>query len=263
MERKKIIALIPARLDSLRFPGKVMKEIFSMPMLGHVYKRTALCKDIDKIIIVTPDKQIKDYAKNILKATVIEEKRQFKSMFDTCAVALEEYQKKTNTIYDIAVIISGDEPMITNDMIALAISPFYLEDDVKISNLMCPINSEEEFHDHNEIKVVTDANNNALYFSREPIPSQFKGVVGIPPLKTIGVTPFDAQFLLEFKELPPSTLELIEDIAILRALEYGFKVKMIMSEISTFSVDTPEDLERVKKLMASDDILKRYLTEMN
>ncbi len=263
MDRKKVIAIIPARIKSRRFRGKVLAEIFSMPMIGHVYKRTALCKDIDKIIIVTPDKKIKEYAENLLGATVIMETDKYKNLFDSCADALRAYQEQSDTIYDVAVIVSGDEPMITNDMLAMAISPFYLEDDVKVSTLMCPIPDEEEFRSPNTVKVVVDVNNNAMYFSREPIPSPAKGVVGIPPLKVISVSPFDAQFLLEFREMPPTPLELIEDIPILRALESGFKVKMIMNESYTMSVDTPEDLEKVKKLMENDPTLKRYLTSLN
>ncbi len=263
MKRKKVIAIIPARIKSRRFKGKVLTEIFSMPMIGHVYKRTALCKDIDKIIIVTPDKEIQEYAHNLLGATVIMEKHKYQNVFDSCADALKKYQEQTNTIYDIALVISGDEPMITNDMLAMAISPFYLEDDVKISTLMCPIPTEDEFRNPNTIKVVVDVNNNAMYFSREPIPSPAKGVVGIPPLKVVSVSSFDVQFLLEFREMPPSTLELIEDIPVLRALENGFKVKMIMNEKYTMSVDTPEDLEKVKKLMEEDPLLQRYLTSLN
>ncbi len=263
MKRKKVIAIIPARIKSRRFKGKVLAEIFSMPMIGHVYKRTALCKDIDKIIIVTPDKEIKEYAENLLGATVIQEKKKYKNVFDSCADALKTYQQQSDTIYDIAVIVSGDEPMVTNDMLAVAISPFYLEDDVKVSTLMCPIPTEEEFTNHNTIKVVVDVNNNAMYFSREPIPSPAKGVVGIPPLKVISVSSFDAQFLLEFSEMAPTPLELIEDIPILRALENGFKVKMIMSDTYTMSVDTPEDLEKVKKLMENDTLIQRYLTSLN
>lgn len=263
MQRKKVIAIIPARIKSRRFRGKILAEIFSMPMIGHVYKRTALCKDLDKIIIVTPDKEIREYAENVLGATVIMETDQYKNVFDSCADALKKYQHQAHIIYDIAVIISGDEPMITNDMIALAISPFYLEDDVKVSTLMCPVPSQQAYESPNTVKVVVDVNNNALYFSREPIPSPSKGIVGIPPLKVISVSPFDAQFLLEFRELSPTPLELIEDIPILRAVENGFKVKMIMSETCTVAVDTPEDIDRVRELMKDDPMIKRYLTSLN
>ena len=263
MERKKVIALIPARLESSRFKAKVLAEIFSLPLIGHVYKRTALCKDIDEVIIVTPDEKIKDYAENVLDATVIVENDTYKNIFDTCADALKIYQKQTGKNYDIAVIVSGDEPMITNDLIALSISPFYLEDNVKVSALMCPIPSDKEFHNRNTIKVVVDINNNALYLSREPIPSHYKGIIGIPPLKVISVVPFDVEFLFKFRKMEPTSLELTEDIPLLRVLENGYKVKMIMSEIYTLAVDTPEDLEKVKKLMLNDPILKFYLTSLN
>jgi 3-deoxy-manno-octulosonate cytidylyltransferase (CMP-KDO synthetase) len=128
---------------------------------------------------------------------------------------------------------------------------------------MCQINDEDEFKDPNTIKVVVDINNNALYMSREPIPSSFKGKIGIPPLKKVNVMPFDAQFLIEISQMPPATLEVIEEIFLLRVLEYGYKIKMIMSDQITYSVDTPQDLEKVKKALKNDYLLKRYLTDMN
>ncbi len=263
MNRKKVIAIIPTRLNSRRFPRKALAEIYNMPMIGHVYKRAVLCKDLDQIIIATPDEEIKNYAENFLNAKVVITPKNHDNPIESSAFALQNYEKQTGEKYDIAVIISGDEPMITNDMLANAISPFYLEDDLKVSCLMCQITSEEEFRDPNEIKVVVDINNNALYFSREPIPSPFKGKFGIPPLKKVNVMPFDPEFLIKITQMPPTTNELIEEIFILRVLEYGYKIKMILVDKSIYSVDTPADLEKVKQELKNDFLLNRYLTDMN
>ncbi len=263
MTHKKTIGIIPTRLNSRRFPRKALAEIFNMPMIGHVYKRAALCKDLDNIIIATPDEEIKNYAENFLNATVITTPGTHNNPIESSAFALEQFEKQSGEQYEIAVIISGDEPMVTNDMIANAISPFYFDNDVKISCLMCQITSEEEFRDPNEIKVVVDINNYALYMSREPIPSAFKGKIGIPPLKKVNVMPFDASFLKEFTQLPPTTLEAIEEIYLLRALEYGYKIKMIFIEEIVYSVDTPKDLEKVRQAMKNDYLLSRYLSDMN
>ncbi len=263
MERKKTIAIIPARLHSKRFPGKALAEIFSVPMIGHVYYRASMCHDLDKIIIVTPDSQIRQYAENVLKATVLEIKSEENNPLEISALALKKYQQQTGEKYEIAVVISGDEPMITHDMIANAISPFYIQKDLKASCLMCQITSDQDFFDRNQVKVIIDTNNYALYFSREPIPSRFKGKLGIPPLKKVNVMPFNAEFLIHLLELPPTTYEAIEEIPMLRVLEYGYKVKMIMNETITYAVDTKEDLEKIKKLMKNDYLLPRYISGIN
>ena len=263
LKKKSTIAIIPVRLNSRRFPHKALAEIYSLPMIAHVYKRAALCKDLDDLIIATPDEELKNYAENILEANVVVTPKEHNNPIESSAFALQYYQKKINKQFDIAVIISGDEPMVTNDMIANAISPLYIDENVLVSCLMCEIKTEEEFHDPNEIKVVVDINNNAMYFSREAIPSPFKGKRGIPPLKKVNVMPFDSQFLIKLVQLPPATLELIEEIYLLRVLEYGYTVKMILIENTVYSVDTPEDLEKVKKAMKNDHLLKRYLSDMN
>ncbi len=263
MKKKSIIAIIPAKLNSKRFPRKALAEIFNLPMLGHVYKRTALCKDIDEIIIATPDDEIKNFAENILGATVIKTPASHNNPIESSAFAVQKYQQQKNIKFDITVVISGDEPMISDDMLANAISPFYIEKDLKASCLMCEIPDIQDFKDPNEIKVVVDINNNALYFSREPIPSHFSGKLGIPPLKKVNVMPFDTDFLIYITQQPATTLEIIENIYLLRVLEYGFKVKMIFIDKIIYSVDTPKDLEKVKKEMKNDHLLSRYLTSLN
>ena len=263
VKKKNIIAVIPAKLNSKRFPRKALTEIFNLPMLGHVYKRAALCKDFDEIIIATPDDEIKTFAQGILNAKVIKTPASHNNPIESSAFAVQKYQQENKLKFDITVIISGDEPMITNDMIANAISPFYIENDLKVSCLMCEIPDQKTFLDHNAIKVVVDINNNALYFSREPIPSHYSGKLGIPPLKKVNVMPFDTDFLIYITQQPPTTLEIIENIYLLRVLEYGFKVKMILIDEIIYSVDTPEDLEIVKQKMKNDHLLSRYLSSLN
>ena len=155
-------------------------------------------------------------------------------------------------------MIQGDEPMVYPEMIDEAIKPLLEDGSIQISNLMAPLESRQEHDDPHEIKVVVDLNNYALYFSREPIPSWKRGVKDIPMYKQVCIIPFRRDFLIKFNALAPTPLEAVESVDMLRVLEHGYKVKMVNTKFSTYSVDTPEDLEFVQKLMEKDNLLTRY-----
>ena len=123
---------------------------------------------------------------------------------------------------------------------------------------MAPIKTKEEQEDPNEVKVVVDLENYAMYFSREPIPSWKKGAKSVPMLKQVCIIPFQRDFLIRFNELPQTPLEIIESVDMLRVLEYGYKVKMIFSDYDTYSVDTKADLEEVQNHMKNDELICVY-----
>jgi len=144
--------------------------------------------------------------------------------------------------------VQGDEPMIHPDMISESVEPIILNEDILVTNLMAEIKTEEEFCDPNSIKVVFDDDKNALYFSREPIPS--KGNIKVNrAFKQICVIPFRRNFLIEYLKLRPTPLEAIESIDMLRILENGMKVKMVKTNHETHAVDTKEDLIKVESMM--------------
>ena len=126
---------------------------------------------------------------------------------------------------------------------------------------MAYMDSVKEFEDPNEVKVVKDQNNNAIYFSREPIPSRKKGVDKVPMLKQVCIIPFKRDYLLKFNETPETELERIESVDMMRILEIGDKVRMVLTESKSFSVDTEEDLENVIAQMKEDALMKMYTTE--
>ncbi len=254
----KIIGIIPSRLDSKRFPDKPLADINGIPMIGHVYKRSKLCKDLSEIYVATCDKEIANYIESI-GGKYIMTSDTHNSAFDRTAEALIEIEKQTKEKPDIVVMIQGDEPMVTPEMLANSLSPIIMDSGVSIVNLMAEIKSEEEFKDPNEIKVVVDVNNNALYFSREPIPTSQRGTSGFPRLKLISITPFRREFLLDYNEMMQSPLEIIEHIDMMRIIENGYKVKMVLTESETYSVDTPQDLNKVKELMKDDYFVRKYI----
>lgn len=252
-----IIAIIPARMASSRLPGKPLAKICDMPMIGHVYFRSKLSKTLNEVYIATCDPEIMAYARSIgAKAVMTRDTHERAS--DRAAEAMISIEKELGHSVDIVVMIQGDEPMLHPDMIDEVLEPIICNADIQVVNLMSLMQTREEHEDPNEVKVVTDNQGFALYFSREPIPSRKKGGKDIPMLKQVCLIPFRRGFLLRFNELTPTPLEIIESVDMLRVLEHGYKVKMVKTNYSTYSVDTPEDLKFVDKCMRDDPLVARY-----
>ncbi len=257
-----IIGIIPARLASKRFPNKPLADIHGMPMIGHVYKRVEMCKDLSAVYVATCDIEIYNYIKSI-RGNVVMTKIDHESSSDRTAEALQKIEKELKTTFDIVVMIQGDEPMITYDMIGNALSPIILDEEINVVNMMSEIKTTEEFYDPNVVKVVVDIYNFALYFSREAIPSSKMGASGFPMLKRVNVIPIRRDFLLNFNNIPQTPLEIVESIGMMRLIENGLKVKMVMTDIITYAVDTHKDLEIVREKMKNDMIMWKYITNLN
>ncbi len=246
----KILAIIPARMGSSRFPGKPMAKINGKPMIGHVYERVAQCELLTRTIVATCDKEIFDYIISIGGMAVMTSNKHERAS-DRCAEALKFMENEEGITYDIMVLVQGDEPMTHPDMISDSLKPFSEDKNIQVVNLLGDIVSEEEFEDRNCIKVVCDIESNAIYFSREPIPTRVK-VKQISMKKQICIIPFKRDFLLKYTSLDPTPLEIAESIDMMRVIEHGFKVKMIPTSHQTYAVDTKEDLLRVQQLMKAD-----------
>jgi 3-deoxy-manno-octulosonate cytidylyltransferase (CMP-KDO synthetase) len=145
-------------------------------------------------------------------------------------------------------MVQGDEPMLHPDMITEAVSPMLDDSEILITNLLGKIENQEEFEDRNCIKVVWDLNSNALYFSREPIPTRSK-TGNISMGKQICIIPFRRDFLIKYNGLKPTPLEIAESVDMMRVLEYGMNVRMVPTTYNTHAVDTPDDLRKVEKAM--------------
>ncbi len=253
-----IIGIIPARMSSTRFQGKPLAKILGIPMVGHVYFRSKMSKALAEVYIATCDKEIAKYAKSIgAKAVMTKDTHQRAS--DRAAEAMLKIEKETQKKMDIAVMIQGDEPMLVPEMIDDVTVALKKDNALQVANLMAAVISKEEICDPNTIKVVVDLNNFALYFSREVIPSSRKTKGEVKNIyKQVAIIPFKRDFLIKFNSLAPTPLETIESVDMLRILEHGFKVKMVLTQIQTQSVDTARDLHKVEKLMRQDRLLKLY-----
>ena len=252
-----IIAIIPARMASSRFPGKPLAKIHGIPMIGHVYFRTRMCLILKETYVATCDQEIFDYIVSIGgKAVMTADTHERAS--DRTAEAMLKIESEAGHKVDIVVMVQGDEPMVTPEMIEQAVTPMLNDSSIQVLNLMARINTLEEFEDPNEVKVVVDLKNHAVYFSREPIPSRKKGVKDVPMLKQVCIIPFRRDYLLKFNAMPQTPLEIIESVDMMRVIEHGYKVRMVFADIQTASVDTTEDLARAEKLMANDPLINQY-----
>lgn len=248
-----IIAIIPARMKSSRFPGKPLKNICGMPMIGHVWHRAKMSDKLSEVYVATCDKEIKDYVESIGGKAVMT-KNTHERCTDRTAEALEKIEKETKKKADIIVMIQGDEPMLVPESIDAAIEPFEKDKSVGVVNLMSDLRSIEEHEDPNEPKVVVDLKSDAVYFSREPIPSRKKYSGDIKAYKQVCIIPFTREALFDFQALEPTPLEIIESIDMMRLLEHGKKVRMVYQDLNTYSVDTPEDLEKVESLLSKEKL---------
>lgn len=242
-----IVAIIPARMGSSRFPGKPMAKLLGKPMIGHVFERVSQCNLLNLTVVATCDTEIRDYIKSI-GGTVVMTGSHHERASDRCAEALEALERERGERFDIVVMVQGDEPMIHPEMISEAVGPMLDNPEVLVTNLLGAIESVEEFEDRNCIKVVCDPNGNALYFSREPIPTRSK-IGKVPMGKQVCVIPFRRDFLLEYNRMKHTPLEIVESIDMMRILEHGLKVRMVPTKYNTHAVDTPEDLKKIEKLM--------------
>lgn len=254
---KNIVALIPARMGSSRFPGKPMAIIEGIPMIGHVYFRTRMSKVLSDCWVATCDSEIKDYIESIGgKAIMTSDCHERCS--DRCAEAMLAIEKMTGKKIDIVVMVQGDEPLVTPDMIDLATNALIKNSDCGVACLMGEIEDEESFDDPNEIKVVVDKKNRALYMSREPIPTRSRGATQGPWLKQICIIPYTRDYLIEFNATTPTSLEIAESIDLNRCIQNNHPVQMALTSSKVVSVDTQEDLLVAAELIKEDPFFQNY-----
>ena len=241
------IALIPARMGSSRFPGKPMAPILGKPMIEHVFERVSGHSLIDEVVVATCDAEIFDHISAIGGRAAMTSDRHERAS-DRCAEALLAVEAELGHQFEIALMVQGDEPMITHQMLTEALEPMAADPTIKVLNLLGRIDTEEEFVDPNSIKVVVDRELRAVYMSRRPIPT--RAVPGQDDIfKQVCIIPFRRDFLIEYTKLDPTPLEIHESIDMLRVIEHGMHVHMAPTVGFSQAVDTPADLEKVEELM--------------
>lgn len=249
------VGVIPARMASSRFPGKPLARILGLSMIEHVYRRTAMSRALDRVMIATCDEEIADVARGF-GAPVAMTSPDHQRASDRVAEVARELDA------DIVVMIQGDEPQIRPEMIEEAVEAMDQDASIACVNLAARIEDEQEFRDPNTIKVVVDRQGDALFFSREPIPTtHLSGWNGVPALKQVCVIPFRRWALLKFADLDPTPLEKAESVDMLRFLENGMSVRMVPTAHRTHAVDHPSDLSLVEAGLRADALTRLYVQD--
>lgn len=243
-------------MSSSRLPGKPMKKIQGLPMIGHCYFRARMSQKVDYTYVATCDLEIYDYVKSI-GGNVVMTSEKHERATDRCAEAIIMIEKEQLIRADYILMLQGDEPFITPKMINASIDRVLRNSEIKVTNMYSKLTTEDSFLDPNEVKVVLDKDKKAVYFSREPIPSNAKFAADYPKYKQVCTMVFRREALFEFNSLQQTDLEIIESVDMNRLISNNIPIHMVYSEAPSISVDTLNDLEVAEIEMAKDEIFKK------
>jgi len=257
MTAPRIIGLIPARLASTRLPGKVLLDLAGKPMVQHVVERAGQSRYLAEVIVATDSDEVLETVASYGGRAVMTSP-DHASGTDRLAEVARQIE------CDLIVNLQGDEPLLRPDIIDAAIEPFLREEGLRLGTIATPVATQAEHDEPSAVKVVVDQRGFALYFSRCPIPyfrldpgttldeaaPRTHPKSGLRPLKHIGLYVYTKETLLWMASLPRTPLEITESLEQLRALENGCPIRVVEVDYSPIGVDTPEDLERVRRMMA-------------
>ncbi len=237
----KSICVIPARYSSTRLPGKPLKDICGKPMICRVWERASLAKSVAEVIVATDDERIfQAVEKNSGRAMMT--RADHKTGTDRLAEVAEKFPD-----VEVIVNVQGDEPLIEPALIDELIGEFIVDKNLQMATVATELTDAEEMKNPNNVKVVLDKNNDALYFSRSLIPYP-RNVGKAKVFKHIGIYAYRRNFLLAYAKMTPTPLEQSESLEQLRALENGYKIRVIKSSCRFVGVDTEEDLKLVNEI---------------
>ncbi len=237
----KSICVIPARYSSTRLPGKPLKDIGGKPMICRVWERANQAKSVAEVIVATDDERIlQAVEKNHGRAMMT--RADHKTGTDRLAEVAEKFPDA-----EVVVNVQGDEPLIEPSLIDELVAEFVEDKNLQMATVATELFDAEEMRNPNNVKVVLDKNNNALYFSRSLIPYP-RNIGKSKIFKHIGIYAYRQNFLLDYAKMEPTPLEQSESLEQLRALENGFKIRVIKSSCRFVGVDTDEDLELVNEI---------------
>lgn len=242
----KFLGVIPSRFASTRLEGKPLKDICGHTMIEWVYKRAKDSK-LDEVVVATDDERIYEEVKRF-GGNVVMTRKEHENGTSRIAEVCENYKE-----YDVIVNIQGDEPLIEAEMINSIIESFKTDDTIAMSTLKYKIDTMEEIENPNYVKVVTDKNGYALYFSRSVIP--FPRKLDLKNYyKHVGIYGYKRDFVVEYAKMEPTPLEKSESLEQLRALENGYRIKVMETPYKIIGVDTQEELEKVREYIKENKI---------
>jgi 3-deoxy-manno-octulosonate cytidylyltransferase (CMP-KDO synthetase) len=241
----KTLAIIPARYQSARFPGKPLALIAGKPMIQHVYERALSCPEISEVCVATDDERISACVLHFGGKPVMTDYEHRSGTDRISEAALKLGVEKE----DLIVNIQGDQPLFHTSVVSQLIKPLLEDRSIPMTTLKWKITDPDDIQNTNHVKVVTDRKGFALYFSRYPLPFFRDEKSNQAHYKHLGFYCFRMEFLLQFTRLPEGKLEAAEKLEQLRALEHGFKIKVLETPFNSIEVDVPEDIEKVEKVL--------------
>lgn len=243
----KFLGVIPSRYASTRLEGKPLKDICGHTMVEWVYKR-ALKSKLDGVVVATDDERIVDEVKSFGGNVILTRKDHINGTSRIAEVC------ETYTDYDVIVNIQGDEPLIEPDMINSIIDSFIEDNTIPMSTLKYKLTDMAEIENPNAVKVVTDKNDFAIYFSRSVIPYP-RNLNMNNYYKHVGIYGYKRDFVMEYAKMASTPLELSESLEQLRVLENGDKIKVLETPYKIIGVDTQEELERVREYITKNGLV--------
>jgi 3-deoxy-manno-octulosonate cytidylyltransferase (CMP-KDO synthetase) len=235
----KVLCVIPSRIGSTRTPRKPLLPIQGKPMIQWVYENASRCKALSKVIVATDSEEIADVIRRI-GGDVMMTDPNLATGSDRVAAVAEHFPEM-----DVVINLQGDEPFIKPRMLEQLISPFLAGQRPEMTTLAYPLDMETKYPEPGFVKVITDLQGNALYFSRSPIP-YFRQNVQAPVYNHMGLYAFRWDFLMTYRTLPQTPLELAEALEQLRVLEHGYKIRVCLTEGKTLEINTPEEYEQAQ-----------------
>jgi len=236
-----VIAVIPARYGSTRLPAKALADIGGVPMIVRVWRQVKMARSVERVIVATDDERIAAPVRAAGGEAIMTSPAHQSGTDRIAEVA-------RSVVADIYINVQGDQPFTDpRDLDAVA-TPMLADPGIDMATLATPIADLEEFRNPTKVKVVCDAADNALYFSRSPIPYP-RDLEGVPAgaLRHIGIYAYRREFLLKFASLAPGKLEQLEKLEQLRALENGYRIRVVASVSPQLEIDTAEDLDRARR----------------
>jgi 3-deoxy-manno-octulosonate cytidylyltransferase (CMP-KDO synthetase) len=243
----RVVVIIPSRYGSSRFDGKPLATICGKPMIQWVCQRAMQAKCIETVHVATDDSRIRD-AVNRFGGSVVMTSSRCRSGTDRVAEAAEQLHLDGR---DVVVNIQGDQPLVNPRCFDAVVQPFYDDPSVKMSTLAFAIVDPREITDPKDVKVTFDNNGDALYFSRATIPHGRDRSGGYTTYKHLGVYAYTQEFLECFRTLSPGRLEEIEKLEQLRAMEHGYRIRVVVTPYDSPEVDLPVDIQRIEEKMAA------------
>lgn len=236
----KVLAVIPARYNSQRFPGKPLVTIGDRPMVQRVYEAASQCKAFSKVVVATDSELVANCVREFGGAVEMTHSNHQTGTDRVAEVAIR-YPEMS-----VVVNVQGDQPFVTSDMLTQLIEPYLQGESPEMTTLACPLDEKTGYTDPNVVKVLCDLNNHALYFSRSPIP-YYRNHGDAPVFHHLGLYAFRRDFLAKYSQLSPTPLEQCEALEQLRVLEHGFAIRVSLTEKAILEINTPEDLAKANQ----------------